>query len=147
MSTRILWIASALLALAACSSEPSPYTPAAENKPHVSEPMKPEAPWHPVPMKDLAFVSRTAETFRPDGEPLKLSVRVKAVVANRGNHGGDVAVRLGLVLADGTQVGETHVLDMGSNDEETVESVFDLTPYEEKVMGVPKYIHEILARP
>jgi len=147
MPHRIHWIASALLAVSACSSASSHYAPSAENKPPVSEPMKPEAPWHPVPMKDLAFISRTAETFRPDGEPLKLSVRVKAVIANHGDHGGDVAVRLGLVLADGTRIGVTRVVDLGSHDEETVEAVFDLTNYEDKVMGVPKYIHEILTRP
>jgi hypothetical protein len=147
MPLRILWIASALLALTACSSEPSPYAPAAENKPPVSEPMKPEAPWHPVPMKDLVFVSRTAETFRPDGDPLKLSARVTAVIANRGDQSGEVALRLGLVLPDGTQIGETRVIELGSHDEETVEAVFDLTQHEDRINGVPKYVHEILTRP
>ena len=146
MLRRAPWIA-ALLALAACASEPSPFAPSGENKAAASEPMKPEAPWHPAPMKDLYFVSRTAETFRPDGEPLKLNVKVSAVIANRGDHGGSVAVRLGLVLPDGTTLGKTQVIELGGGDQETVEAVFDLTEHESRLAGRPNYVHEILARP
>ena len=105
------------------------------------------ADWRPVPMANLAFESKVTETFRPDGDVLRLVCRVGATVVNRGSGSGSAAVRLGVGLADGTKLTETIILDLGSGGEEYVEATFDLTDREDEITGPLKYIHQFLDKP
>jgi hypothetical protein len=113
------------------------------------EPAPEAAPedWRPVPMGDLAFTPTVTETFRPEGDVLRLMCRVGGTVANRGPGSGSAALRLGVALADGTELTKTIVLDLGSRDEEHVEATFDLTDHEDAITGPPRYIHKFLDRP
>jgi len=103
--------------------------------------------WYPAPGADLAFESRLGETYRPEGDLLTLMCRVGADVVNRGSGSGSAAVRLGVGLADGTELTKTFVVDLGSGDREHVEALFDLTDREDEIRGPLKYIHLFLDKP
>lgn len=132
-----------VLALAACGSGPRVVATQGTIEAVESAPEE----WRPVPMADLAFESKVTETFRPDGNILRLMCRVGAIVVNRGSGSGDAAVRIGVGLADGTELTKTFILDLGSGDEERVEALFDLTDREDEITGPLKYIHQFLDKP